>query len=119
MEVEVEYGSRSNLKTVKGRVISADNVLSATDATGYAFVLLEKEIPAEDLTQVKVHGEEIRLENVLLAPRNAHVLYKGQQQSSIIDGASIARRYISAGFQDKSNTWILQGLEEGQTVIIN
>lgn len=119
MEVQVEYGSRSNLKTVKGRVISADNVLSATDATGYAYVQLEKDIPAEDLTQVKVHGEEIRLENVLLVSRNAHALYKGQQQASILDGASIARRYISAGFQDKNNTWVLQGLEEGQTVIVN
>lgn len=119
MTIDIDYGSRSNQKTVRARIISADNVLSPTDAQGYAYAQLLEDVPAEDLTQIKARGEEFRLDNVLLVPRTAHALAGGKQQVSIKDSSSIARRYVSVGLQNKDDSWILLGLEAGQTLIIN
>lgn len=119
MDVTINYGTRMHPKSAKARIVSADNVLSPTERRGFAYAQLLEEVPAEDLTQLNAVGEEFRLENVLVIPSKAHALVKGKQQVSIKDGASVANRYVSVGLQDKDNTWVLQGISEGQSLILD
>lgn len=119
MECTVEYGPRNNRKNAPARIISADNVLSPTESTGYAYAQILGEFNEEDATIINVSGEEFRLDNVLLIPKKAASLYQGQNRVSILNGSSTANRYVRTDLSDKTNIWVLQGLDEGQTVILD
>ncbi|MDO4739739.1 MAG: hypothetical protein Q4A66_03650 [Eubacteriales bacterium] len=119
MECTVEYGTRTNKKTVPGRVVSADNVLGLTEGTGYAYVQLEEPVDPEELTQITVRGEQFRVNGVLLIPKKAAHLSRGQQLVSILEDDSIANRYVRTALDNTDYTWVLQGLSEGQTLILD
>jgi len=119
MECTVEYGPRNDRKTTTARVISCDSVLPPTERTGYAYAEILGEFDNEDSMTIGIKGEEFRLDDVLLIPKKASSMYKGHQKVSILDGSSIANRYVRIGISDKENSWIIQGLSEGQNVILD
>lgn len=119
MPVRVEYGPRNNRTVVTGQIISADNVLSATERTGYAFAKLDQPLETEISSTITAYGEEFRLDNVLVIPKDAYVLSLGKSQVSILEDSSIANRYVSIGMTNKDTAWVMQGLNEGQSVIVD
>ena len=119
MTVTVQYGPRNNRTACAGRVVSSDSVRRYNDATGYAWIRLDEPVDVDDLTQPSVSAECMRVDGVLLIPRKAARLTAGKQMVTILDGASLANRYINIAMNNSEESWVLQGLEEGQTLVLD
>ncbi len=116
--VTVETGSGKNIKSYKGVVISADNVRSDAFKTGNAVVRIEDEVPAEELGNVRIKANIKELHNVLVVKNYAITTEKDSNYVSIISGDRMLKRRVMTGGSCGEFTWILQGLQEGQTVTI-
>ncbi len=119
MEITLDYGPHNNRKSCTGRIISADNILSHESRTGYAYAILDEEINPETITMPNVKGELYHVENVLVIPKKASKIYGGDNMVSLLEGSSIANRYVNLGLSNADGSWVVQGLEEGQTLIVD
>lgn len=119
MEVTIEAGVGDERQTFKGKVVAADNVMFEDYQTGKAYVAPTEEFNAKNLQNIYITGEIVRLENVLIADHlSVMEEQKGKHGVSIEmeDGAKY--RHISLGAIGDGKAWILQGVEEGQTLTI-
>lgn len=119
MEVTLEYGPHNNRSSCKARIVSADNILAHASRTGYAYAIVEDDINPEDLTLPTVTGEYFHLDNVLLISKRAVTLNGGQSQVTLLEDSSIANRYVNVGLSNTESSWVVQGLEEGQILILD
>ena len=121
MPVVVTSGPKSDQQTFSGRVVSADNMLPQSRRQGYALIRLE---PFEDdgktrLTRLTVTGTSQLLENVTLIPRKAAKLDGGKYYVNCLIDGTLQKRCINTGLFSMSEMWVLQGLEPGDTVVID
>lgn len=121
MPVTVTTGPKNDQKVLQGRVVAADNMLSDNRRLGHAFIEMEPfdgdEMPR--LTRLTVSGVSEKLSNVMVIPRRAVTMDGGKYYVSCLVGGSLQKRYINVGLMNMSDVWVLQGLEEGDTVIID
>ena len=120
MRVTVGLGPRNSKRYVEGRVIVSGNILPNEDKVSYALIeLYDDNITETDLRNISVSGNTIELENVLIIQRNAITLDGGKSYVSILNGDMVQKRIVVSGHNGTTYTWILQGLESGQQVILD
>ena len=119
MEVTITYGPRNARKTCRGTVVSSDNVRRYNDTTGFAWIRLEEPLSVDEVTQPSIQAETLRVDGVLLIPRKASRLTAGKQMVTLLEGASLANRYVNIAANNTDWNWVLQGLEEGQTLVLD
>lgn len=119
MEVDIAYGPRNNRLSTTGRVVSADNVLPYDKKTGYCYIMVNDEIPADEFMQINVSTMQIHLENVMIVPKKAVKLSKGNNLVSILTGTSVANRYVQSVMSNQEYCLIIQGLDEGTRIILD
>lgn len=119
MEVTLEYGAHNSRSSCRARIVCADNILPHSDGTGYAYAVVEDEIDPSEITQPSVKGEAYRVDNVLLIPKKAASPATGASRVALWNGSAIANRYIRTSLSNSNVTWVVQGLEEGQTLILD
>ena len=133
MVVEFEYGKKNERKTLTGRIVSAANCLPSSLATDHAYVRLDA-LPEEwtggaategaadaspaSLLNPQITAQVLRLENALLLPRRALQSSEGKYYVSILDGESVHKRFVQLGLSTTDMVWVLDGLSDGQTVIV-
>ena len=119
MEVTIEAGVGEERQTFKGTVVAADNIMFEDYHTNKAYVAATEEFDAKNLQNIYITGEVMRLDNVLIAD---HLSVMEEQQGKhgvsieLEEGAKY--RHISLGALGDGKAWILQGVEEGQTLTI-
>ena len=86
--------------------------------TNKAYVVATEEFDAKNLQNVYVTGEVMRLENVLVADQLSVMQEKEKYGVSIEMEEGAKYRHISLGAFGDGKAWILQGVEEGQTLTI-
>lgn len=121
MPVTVTSGPKSNLQTFAGQVVSADNILPQNRRQGYAFIQLE---PFENeekprLSRLTVTGTSQLVKNIMLIPRRAAKLDGGKYYVNCLINGSLQKRCINPGIVGMSQLWVLQGLNVGDTVVID
>lgn len=118
MEVTIEVGSIDGVKTYNGRVISSPNILSNGLSAGVAYVEL-LDAPEDILwtSNITVHAKPVLMENVLLVASSAVLFNQQSPYVVILEDGKLHKRYFTSGGNNPAHYWILQGLEEGQTVI--
>ena len=119
MRVTVGLGPRNSKRYVEGRVIVSGNILPNEDKVSYALIELYDEVTDSDLRNILVSGNTIELKNVLIIQRNAITLDGGKSYVSILNGDMVQKRIVVSGHIATTYTWILQGLESGQQVILD
>jgi len=120
MPVTVKMGPKTNQRVFTGKVVAADNVLSENRRLGHAFIQLdsmEGELPR--LTHITVTGTSEYLDNVMVIPRRAVTLEGGKHFVNCLVNGTLQKRFINAGLMNMSNVWALQGLNTGDTIIID
>lgn len=117
-EVTVETGSGEKIKTYKGIVISADNVRGDGQKDGSAVVQPQEDIPVKELSNVRIKANTKELHHVLVVKNYGIAAEKDKSYVSILDGNKIMKRSVTTGGSCGGYTWILQGLEDGQSVMI-
>lgn len=120
MEVTVTAGRSNNKQEYTGKVIAAPNILSSSIPMNYALIELEGEVSQELLAmaaQFTCFTEEI--DDVLMVDRSAVRNENGDSYVYLLEDDIAKKRYVVAGERNKSGVWILDGLTEGQTLILD
>ena len=119
MAVTIEVGNAEGKSTLNGIVISSPNILSDGLSVGTAYVQI-LDAP-DDITwsnNITVHAKPVNIENVLLVDTAAVFFNNKSPYVTILEDGKLHKRYFTAGGNNADYYWILQGLKEGQTVIM-
>ncbi len=121
MPVKLEIGPNKNKVETTGRVVAAADVLRNVTSD---YALVEPDDPEYvktlNLRNIKVAFDSVRLENVLLVERKAIVLTGGKYVVTKLTPEGVTqKRYVTQGLANTEKVWVLQGLEPGETVIID
>lgn len=119
MEVDVEIGVNDERRNVSGRVVGADTLLSDNLRTRVAYIELEGVHEDTDLRKPQVRGSAFYLGNVITVPRDGVKFDNGKSYvTKLVDGLP-RKRYVNRVVQNNAQLWILQGLEPGETIVID
>ena len=116
--VTIEYGPADERKTAPGVVVSAQSLLPPDLDAGGAAVAVQEDIPAADLVNPSVVSQEKLLEDALLLPRTAVGSENGQRYVLLRKDGSPRKRFVQVGPQSNDQVVILDGVTEGQEVVL-
>lgn len=133
MEVTVETVNIANDKPRTGRVVSAPNILPASVDQDYALIALDEEMSMEDygyrggpggrgfgfMLNMEYSADYQNLQNVLLVDREALQKDGGKTFVYVLEDGVVHKRFVSVGLSSKTSVWILDGLSEGQELILD
>lgn len=119
MPVRIIMGNSKNQTILTGRIVAADDAIPEKERTGYAFVQLD---PLEEEVKIrspKIQGDNIRLDNVILVPRSAATLEAGKHYVTKLTDGMVQKRYVEFGQGNAQYAWIMTGVEEGETLVLD
>ena len=133
MEVIVTKGNKSNGKQYSGRIISAPNILPGTVKQDYALIALEEELTFADygyetrgpgrgygfMSKMEFSAKYQELNDVLLVNKEAVRKEDGKTYVYILENGTVHKRFVTVGLSGKTHAWILDGLKEGQSVVLD
>lgn len=119
MDVNLEVGRNKNKTLLPGKVVGADTLLPESRRNGYAYILLEPYDPDIRLTAPKAIVSTYYLENVIVVPRKSLTLEGGKYfVYQLIDGIP-RKRFVNYIMQNNTSAWVIQGLDMGDTIVID
>ncbi len=118
MEVTIEAGAGDKRQKIKGKVVAADNIMFDDYHTGKAYVAATEEFDAKNLQNIYISGEVVRQDNVLVVDQLSVLQERDQYGVAIAQEKGSKFRHITLGDIGDGKAWILQGVEEGQTLTI-
>lgn len=120
MEVTIEAGKKDNTKTYDGKVVTAYNALPASVPEGHSLIKLYDDVAAENLEgNLKYQCDVEKLQKVLLVNRSVVSSEDKKSYVYVLDDDMIQKRYIVQGLRNVDTIWVLDGLSEGQNVIVD
>ena len=119
MEVEVTHGARNNPVSFTTSVVSACNILPYTLHMTEVYARVDDPAPLETARAISAAAETVALDGVLIVNRNALKMQGGTYFTRIVEGDRVKKRFVLVSSHRFTEFWVLQGLSEGQTVIIN
>ena len=119
LPVTITAGRGSAQKKLTGRVVAAEDAIDEEKRAGYAYILLDPGFESVSLRDARVTISTVYLENVLLADRQAVTQENGKSYVIKLDNGVMQRRGVRVGMSNLSLTWILGGVEDGETLLLN
>lgn len=119
MEVTVtsRFGQEETVYT--GHVVAAKDVIPETQWRDMSYIALDDPTQYMNLTNTKVDADYVTIKNVLLVDASGVSNDSSKRYVSLFEEDQIKKRYVVIGKSDRDKAWILQGLSENQSVIIN
>lgn len=119
MPVTVETGVAKSRTTLTGRVVATDLLLPANERTqNVAYILLDEGQEA-DIRNCQATCESVVVRNVLQVARSALTLEGGNYYVSKLVNGKVEKRFVNARLSSTAQQWVLQGLDEGDLVILD
>ena len=119
MPVTVTVGSNKKSTDLTGRVVASDHAIDEKDQTGHALILLDPYDESIKLRNPKVKASYMLLEEELIVPRKAATLENGKYYvTKLVDGM-VQKRYVQYAESNTSEVWLLQGVSEGDVLIVD
>lgn len=123
MPVTVSVGPNKGRVEGRGRIVAAYNVLPAKSSGKTCFIRVTdyNEEEVKSLTRPSVAYTTIRLENVIVVPKNALTLYGGRYFTfKLSPDGMVSKRYVNytAG-NASSGVWVMDGLDVGDVLILD
>ena len=120
MDVAVESGNLGSTAKCSGEVIAAPNILPSSVSQDMVLIALEQSADKTDYeNRVVITACWESLGNTLLVKKDALTLEEGRYFANILDENGIHKRYVMTGKTNGSEVCILDGLTEGQTLILD
>lgn len=121
MPVTLETGPAKERESFQGRVISVANLLPARlELKPRAYIRPDASVGQKELSMnLKATGTVVSLENVLMARRSAMRMSEGNHWVTILSDDMLQKRRILVGQSDAQCFVILDGLTEGQRLLID
>lgn len=120
MPVTVQSGSGSKLKLYAGRVVAAPNILPYSITQTSILVQLDEDVASGDLSNtLRFSADTEIVQNILVAPRGAFESEEGRSFVYVLENGITQKKYVVSQNNNTGTVWILEGLSEGQTLIID
>ena len=119
-DVIIRIGNIDSPSIYTGKVIVAPNILPTGVSQDMTLIEVDQEIAEKDLKKViKYEGTVEALSNVLVVDQRAVQREAGKFYVRILDGDTVQKRYVAAVKVNAEKMWILDGLSEGQLLIVD
>ncbi|HML46674.1 MAG TPA: hypothetical protein PKE04_07990 [Clostridia bacterium] len=119
MQATIQGGSRNDPTMLQGQVVAASNLLPYELRQQAAYLLVDDMKTLVSLRNLTASVETLVLEDVLVVPRSALTMQGGVYYAQILTEDMVQKRYVATSNHRLTDLLILQGLEEGQTVLID
>ena len=120
MDVTIETGKNETLKSFQGKVVAAPNILPTSVSQDLILIELDQEITEEQLTGIpRFRGISEDVQDILMVERGAIQYESGKEYVYVLDGDTVCKRYVVTALSSSEAVWLLDGLEEGQTLIVD
>lgn len=120
MDVTIEVGALNARKSYSGKVVTAPAILPASLSQDLILIELDQEIEANLLKgSILFRGISEEVQDILMVERQAVHREGGKDYVYVLEGDMIQKRYVEIGLNSLEGVWILDGLEEGQTLIVD
>lgn len=118
MKVTVDVGPGKNRTTLTGSVVAADTLLPSSRRTNYAFIRLDPYDESIRMNNPVAKAPTEYVGNVMVLPRQAVELEAGKYYvTKYVDG-TLQKRYVQYVKNNTTSTWLMQGIQSGETIII-
>lgn len=118
MQVSIAIGKGDKQTVITGRVVAAEDAIPQEYRRGRAYVLLDPGFEKVSLQNVRIIANKVELDNVLLVDRDAIMQENGKFYiTKLVDGV-LQRRGVHIGMSNLTDVWILTGVAEGDTVVL-
>jgi hypothetical protein len=123
-EISLEAGPQNAKKEYKGIVISSPEIMPDGVPQDYSLIRLYEELPASELRdryrkEYRYTAYTNELQEVLLVAKNAVHKEDGKSFVYLLEDDTVQKRYVVTGWGNTEQTWILDGLTEGQMLILD
>lgn len=121
MQVDVQVGPASNRTMLKGEIVASDELLPQQVRTGYACVKLDPASGTYQSLRVppSVSAAGVYAQGVFVVPSRALKIENGKYYvQKLQDGVKI-KRCVTPAVQDVLNTWVLDGVQGGDVIILD
>lgn len=120
MPVNLIVGKQENTKkSYPGIVVSAPNVSPAEQSQDYVYIQLQGEVnPAEFFSAVRYEVVTRQLEDVLIVDQKALHRQGNLVYANILEDGAVKKRYVTEGWKNSEVSWIVDGLSEGQVLVM-
>ncbi len=120
MQVQVVTGTNKDQLTLPGRVVVGSGEVPGTNS---AYALIEVDVTGVTSTPTwkknKITYNTTDLQNVLLIDADCVILESGSHYvQKLAEDGSVQKRSVMIGLSNRDKAWVIQGLNEGETVII-
>jgi len=120
MDVVVEKGKNNAMKSYSGKVIVSPEILPYSLSQELTLIeLSESTEEIESKAHLEIRGVSEAIHNILMVPRNAVQREDREEFVHILSDNMIQKRYIKTAMTTPDGVWVLDGLEEGQTLIVD
>lgn len=117
-EVTIEYGRNNNRLSAKGTVVYSDELLPTNLKQGGAAISVDGDVDPAALINPTVYSNQARLDNVLLLPKDAVYKDNGISFVRLLSDGTVRKRFVLTGVASTDAVMVLDGLQAGDTVII-
>lgn len=120
MDVVIQAGRNDNTKIFGGKVIVAPNVLPPAVSQDVTLIALDENVTENDLTNyIMYQCNTQELQNIPLIPRRAVNAESGKEFVYVLDQDTVRKRYIMTGSYNTDVVCVLDGLTEGQIILVD
>ena len=118
MKVNVEVGPGKNRTILTGTVVAADTLIPASRRTKHAFIRLDPYDESLRMNNPTAKAPTEQLSNIIVVPRQAVELEAGKYYVTKYVNGTLQKRYVQFIKNNTTSAWLMQGIEPGETIII-
>lgn len=119
LPVTVEMGNETNRREFQGRIVYASNVLHPSMETDTVYLLVDAS-PESDTANALVSCHTVEISDVLIADAKGISEQNGSYFTTVLtEDGTIQKRYVTTAHQSDTARWIVTGLSEGQSIILD
>lgn len=120
MDVTIETGRKNDRKTLTGKVIAASNILPTTVSQSYTVIQVDGNVSPDTFVQsIQYKGNTEELRDILLVKKKAVHTEDKKNYVYTWENETVLKRFVVKGLNNLEDIWILDGLSEGQSVILD
>ena len=120
MPVTIQSGSGNKLAVYTGRVVASPNILPHSLSQKSILVQLDENVASGDLANtLRFSADTEIVQNILVAPRGAFDSEEGRSFVYVLENGIAQKKYVVSQSNNTGTVWILEGLSQGQTLIID
>lgn len=120
MAVSFEVEKDGQSTQIEGRVVSLPNILPGELSQSQVWIQVDNSMAADLLQgQWKYKCETKKISDVLLVDPSAVNIESGNRYVYVLENGIAKKRYIIQGFSNGNEVWVIDGLSNGQSLILN